>query len=150
MLVRRFRRNRRTIAHIRAVSIAMLCVAGLLGFTFFRCRPVLQAFAESQAVWMATKIANKTASEVLTEYQDDCANIISVTYDGQQRVSSIQMDSSAINAVRTAMTERSITAMEAVTSLPVSIPLGTLSGWHCCYFIAGGGGDQSECLSCTD
>lgn len=108
----------------------MLCVIGLLGFAFFRCRPVLQAFAESQAVWIATKIANQTASDVLTEYKDDCADIITVIYDGQQKVTAIETDSSAVNAVRTAMTEQAITAMEAVTSLPVSIPLGTLTGWH--------------------
>lgn len=130
MLVRRFRRGRRTIAHIRVVCIVMLCVIGLLGFAFFRCRPVLQAFAESQAVWIATKIANQTASDVLTEYKDDCADIITVIYDGQQKVTAIETDSSAVNAVRTAMTEQAITAMEAVTSLPVSIPLGTLTGWH--------------------
>ena len=130
MLVRRFRRGRRTIAHIRGVCIVMLCVIGLLGFAFFRCRPVLQAFAESQAVWIATKIANQTASDVLAEYKDDCADIITVIYDGQQKVTAIETDSSAVNAVRTAMTEQAITAMEAVTSLPVSIPLGTLTGWH--------------------
>ena len=130
MLVRRFRRGRRTIAHIRVVCIVMLCVIGLLGFAFFRCRPVLQAFAESQAVWIATKIANQTASDVLTEYKDDCADIITIIYDGQQKVTAIETDSSAVNAVRTAMTEQAITAMEAVTSLPVSIPLGTLTGWH--------------------
>lgn len=130
MLVRRFRRGRRTIAHIRAVSIVVLCVIGLLGFAFFRCRPVLQAFAESQAVWIATKIANQTASDVLSEYKDDCADMIVVIYDGQQKVSAVETDSSAVNAVRTAMTDQAITAMEAVTSLPVSIPLGTLTGWH--------------------
>ena len=34
---------------------------------FVRCRPILTAFAESQAVWIATKIANRKAEDVLTE-----------------------------------------------------------------------------------
>ena len=97
---------------------------------FFRCRPIMLAFAESQAVWIATKIANQTAERVLTEYGDFCSEIIAVTYDEHQKVSAIQTRSSAVNVVRTAMTEQAITAMEAISSLAVSIPLGTLTGWH--------------------
>ncbi len=136
MLVRRFRRSRRTVARIRAVYAVVLCVISLLGFTFFRCRSVMQTFAESQAVWMATKIANQTATDVLTEYESECADVITVTYDGQQKVSSIRTKATTVNVVRTAMTERVITALEAVTSLPVSLPLGTLAG---CNWISGWG-----------
>lgn len=130
MFVRRFRRSRRTIAHIRAVCIVLICVIGLLGVMFFRCRTIMQAFAESQAVWIATKIANQTASDVLLRYEADCADIITVTYDGQQKVSAIRTNSSAVNVVRTAMTEQAIAEMEAISSLSVSIPFGTLTGWH--------------------
>lgn len=89
----------------------------------------MTAFAESQAVWEATKIANRTAAQVLLEYADICANTIAVTYDGEQRVSSVQTDTAAVNAVRTAMTDRAIVAMEQFSSLSVALPLGTLTGW---------------------
>ena len=130
MFVRRFRRSRRTVAHIRVACIVTLCVIGLLGFTFFRCRPVMQAFAESQAVWVATKIANQTATDVLAEYSKDCAESITVSYDEQQKVSAIRTNSSVVNAVRTAMTDQAIAALEAMSSLSVSVPIGTLTGWH--------------------
>lgn len=88
------------------------------------------AFAESQAVWEATKIANRTAAQVLLEYADLCADAISVNYDGNQNVTAVHTNTAAINTVRTAMTDRSITAMEQLSALAVAIPLGTLSGWH--------------------
>lgn len=128
IFVRRFRRSRRTIAHLRAVCVTALCMITLLWVAFFRCRPIMQAFAESQAVWMATKIVNKTASDVLTQYRDDCNRVISVVYDGQQKVSAIQTDSSAINMVRSTLTEKMIAALEEMKSLSVSVPIGTLMG----------------------
>lgn len=88
------------------------------------------AFAESHAVWIATKIANQTAEQVLTENGELCREIIDITYDDQQKVSAIQTHSSTVNMVRTTMTDQAISAMEAISSLSVSIPLGTLTGWH--------------------
>lgn len=110
--------------------IILLCIVGLLGLAFFRCRPIMTAFAESQAVWTATKIANQAAAQVVRDYAQLCDGTISVTYDSQQRVSAIQTDATIVNMVRTQMTEAVMVAMERFSSLSVSIPLGTLSGWH--------------------
>lgn len=90
----------------------------------------MTAFAESQAVWTATKIANQTAAQVLQEYADLCANAVTVTYGDEQRITSVHTDPAAINTVRTAITDRSMTAMEQFSSLSVAIPMGTLTGWH--------------------
>jgi len=128
-LVHRFRPNRRTLGRVRRMCLVLLCCIGLVGWMFFRCRPILLAFAESQAVWTATKIANQTAAQVLTEYTEKCADTITVTYDGQNKVSAIQTDVSSVNAVRTEMTDRSMLAMEQFSALSVSLPLGTLTGW---------------------
>ena len=126
VFVWRVRRHRKRLA---TVLVMLGCIIGLLGLTFFRCRPVMTTFAESQAVWEATKIANQTAAQVLNEYADACANTICVTYDGKQKVSSVCTDTSVVNVVRTAITDRTITAMEQFSSLPVSLPVGTLLGW---------------------
>ena len=130
IFVRRFRRSRRTIAHIRVLCIVTLCVIGLLLLTIVRCRPVIQAFAESQAVWVATKIANETASDVQMQYRDDCDDMISVIYDDAQKVTAVEANSSAVNLVRTAMIQQAIAAFEETSALSVSVPMGTLTGWH--------------------
>lgn len=125
------RRWRRPCGRIGTKLVVVCCIGGLLfGVAFFRCRPIMTAFAESQAVWEATKIANRTVAKVLADYADLCADTITVTYANEQRISSIQTDTAAINTVRTAMTEATMTAMEQFSSLSVSIPIGTLSGWH--------------------
>lgn len=89
----------------------------------------MTAFAESQAVWTATKVANQTASRVLQECADLCAQTISVTYDDNQAVSSVMTNTATINTVRTKITEQAIVEMESFSHLSVSLPLGTLTGW---------------------
>lgn len=125
----RLRRCRRRLSRLGIVAVAFFCIIGLLGVAFFRCRPIMTAFAESQAVWKATKIVNRTAAEVLSDYGKLCENTITVTYADEQRISSVCTDTAAINTVRTAMTEAVMVAMEQFSSLSVSIPMGTLAGW---------------------
>lgn len=110
------------------MTVALLAILGLLGLTFLRCRPVMTTFAESQAVWTATKIANRTVADVLQEYVTLCEEVIRVSYDGEQKVASIYTNTAVINTVRTAITEKTITALEQLSSLSVSLPLGTLVG----------------------
>ena len=112
------------------VIVVIACVIGLLGLVFVRCRPVMRAFAESQAVWTVTKLANRTVAQVLQEYAELCADTILVSYDGEQKVSAVHTNTSAVNAVRTAITDRAISAMEEFSSLSVALPMGTLLGWE--------------------
>ena len=124
-----FRRWRRCRRRVSVVLIVVLCVLGLIGLMFLRCRPVMTAFAESQAVWTATKIANQVAADVLLEYAELCADAIVVSYDGAQKLSSVRTDTASVNTVRTQMIDRVITAMEQFSSLSVALPMGTLTGW---------------------
>ena len=125
-----FRRHiRRYQRKVTRLCLIVVAVIGILGMAFFRCRPIMTAFAESQAVWEATMIANRTAAQVLQGYSELCSHCITVVYDGDQRVSAVQTDSAVINSVRTAMTDRAMTAMEEFSTLSVGLPLGTLTGW---------------------
>ena len=129
VFARRWRRHRQRSSPFVVAAVVFVCSVGLLGMAFFRCRPILTAFAESQAVWEATKIANRVAAEVLSDYDELCVDAITVTYTEDMKISSVCTDTAAINTVRTAMTAASMTAMEQFTSLSVPIPLGTLVGW---------------------
>lgn len=109
--------------------LVFVCIIGLLALSFFRCRPVMITFAESQAVWTATKIANQTVAQVLQDYAKACADAIVVIYDSGQKVSAVHTNTAVVNLVRTAITDRTITAMEQFSSLSVSLPIGSLLGW---------------------
>ena len=114
--------------------VLLLTIALAVGL-FVKCRPVLTAFAESQAVWVATKTANRIVAQVLEEKSTLCREMITVSYAESKTVSSVMPDSAAINAVRTVITDAAMTALEQEDALSVSIPLGTLiapdwlSGW---------------------
>lgn len=119
--------SRRRRRHLQ-VFTAIFLVFVLLVTTFFKCRPILTAFAESQAVWTATKIANRTVAAVLEQYTDVCQNMIKVTYTETAQLSSVIPNTASVNMVRTAITDRAMNEMETFTSLSVSIPIGTLLG----------------------
>ncbi len=126
-----FRRRRRRQQRWRLLRFAMglLSVTGVLFALFIRCRPVLTAFAESQAVWLATKTANRVVAQVLTEQEDVCHTMIETHYNEQQVLSSVITDATAINTVRTAVTAAVMRELEQYSSISVGIPLGTLAGF---------------------
>lgn len=111
------------------LTLVLLSVFLLLLGLFFKCRPTLTAFAESQAVWIATKTANQTVAATLEQYADLCREMIQVHYKDNQELSSVIPDSTSINTVRTAITDATMKKMEQVSSLSVSIPTGTLLGF---------------------
>lgn len=122
--------GRRRVHRLGIVLIVFGCTIGLIGLTFFRCRPIMIAFAESQAVWEATKIANRSVARTLQEYADLCTDTIEVVYTDDQRIASVSTNATAVNTIRTAMAEAAMSTMEQASSLSVNIPMGTLSGWH--------------------
>lgn len=109
--------------------LVVLVVVCILVALFFRCRPVLTAFAESQAVWNVTRTANTVVAEVLEEYAAVCRDMVAVTYTQDQRLAAVMPDTIAVNTVRTAITHRAMDEMAQYrSSLSVGIPLGTLLG----------------------
>lgn len=112
----------------KAVLVVIVAVLLMLG-VFLKCRPALTAFAESQAVWIATKTANQTVASILEQYADLCRGMIGVHYTDNQELSAVIPDSAAINTVRTAITDAAMKEMEALSSFSVSIPTGTLLGF---------------------
>ena len=124
--MRGFRRRRRGLW--RAL-LSFLAACGLLLTAFLRCRPVVTAFAESQASWLVTDIANETVAAVLEEQTELCRSIIAVSYNTQQILSSVITDTAAVNTIRTTATHRIIERMEGLSAISVGVPLGTLVGF---------------------
>ena len=122
-------RCRRWRKLLYVLVLVFVCIVGVLGHTFFRCRPIMTAFAESQAVWIATKTVNHTVAQVLLDYAEICENVIAVTYNGDQKVAAVNTNTLTANKVRTAITDRTISAIEEISALTVALPMGTLMGW---------------------
>lgn len=128
--VRFRRRSRRNLTRLRA-AVGVLAAVGLLLGTFFRCRPIVTAFAESKARWLAAETANQTVEQVLTAYQDVCNTIVRIHYTDNNAIASVELNTAAINMVRTAAVHAAMEDLESFSSLSVGIPLGTLMGFEC-------------------
>lgn len=115
--------RRRVLTYV-ACLVALLLLCNLL----LKCRPVLTAFAESEAVWIATRIANETVALILSEHNQLCSSMIQVNYTQMGLLSSVIPDSASINTLRTAITDAAMTRLEDLESLSVSISTGTLLG----------------------
>jgi len=122
-----FRRQRRRKRFLHAFLWLLLASAVLLT-AVFGCRSVVTAFAENQAVWTATKVANETVARVLETHADLCRSMVNVTYTEEMRLSAITADTASVNTVRTAITAAAMAAMEQQSRLSVEIPFGTLAG----------------------
>ena len=112
----------------RRAVLLMAVVLFVVTAMAFRCRPVVTTFAESQALWLATKVANQTVAHILEQQADTCRSIVRMTYNDRQVLSSLTADTVAVNTVKTAVTAAIIERMEAISTVDVGIPLGTLLG----------------------
>ncbi len=125
----RQRRRRQKQRCIRRIIVVCVAAFGLVLGSLLYCRPVMTAFAESQAVWIATKTANRVVAEVLAEQAELCRAMVEVQYNDRQILSSLFVDTAAINTVRTAITAAVMQEMEPYAAITVGIPLGTLAGF---------------------
>lgn len=128
--VRFRRRSRRSLTRMRT-AICVLAAVGLLLGTFLRCRPIVTAFAESKAKWLAAETANQTVERVLTAYQDVCNSMVRIHYTDHNSIASVELNTAAINMVRTAVVHAAMKDLESFSSISVGIPLGTLMGLEC-------------------
>ena len=125
----RKRRQRHRVCRCLRMLLLLPVLAGLLLLMMIRCRPVLTAFAESEAVWIANKIANETVAEILQQEAELCRSMIHVSYNDRQLLSAVVTDTTAVNTVKTAATAAVIRKMEGLSSISVDIPFGTLAGF---------------------
>lgn len=122
--------RKRTFRRVPVILIVLTCAASLCCFALVRCCAIVNDFAESNALWLAEKIANETALRILQERSESCSSAVSVVYDGSDKVSALHMNTAAINDVRSALTVAVMNALEERLTIPTSIPLGTLTGFH--------------------
>ncbi len=108
------------------VLAVILCLLVLLVVCFFRCRTAVYQFAKSGAAWTAEKTANETVAQVLAEYADLCRQLISVSYNNDNVLSSVMLDSAGLNIIKTAASVAIMDALEDYRTVTVHMPLATL------------------------
>ena len=131
--LRTYRRGR-MLPWCRAVAL-VLALAVLAVACLLHCRVVVCEYAKSNAAWMAEKTTNEQVARVVEEKKKVCRELISVSYNDEQIVSNVLVDSAGITEIKTAASVAVMNALSNATSVTVGIPLGTflglewLSGW---------------------
>lgn len=131
--LRAYRRGRirpwcRVLAFV--LALVVLTVA-----CFIHCRTVVYEYAKSNAAWTAEKTTNEIVARVIEEKKAVCRELITVSYNDEQIVSNVLVDSAGITEIKTAVSVAVMDALSDATSVSVGIPLGTflgldwLSGW---------------------
>lgn len=115
-----------------AVLLLPLLTAGAF---LLRCRPLVLAFAESEALWIAERTVNTAAETVIDDNAALCRSMIETTYNDQHVLASVVTDAAAVNRMKTAIGSEIMRQMDGLTEVYASMPLGTmlgldfLSGW---------------------
>lgn len=127
-MIRQRRLRRLNGRHLR---LGVLCVLPLVTvlYLLMRCRPVITEFAKSDAEWIAEKTANETVAYVLENKEEQCRSLVQLNYDNDRVLSNVLVDAATVNVIKTAVTTEVMKRMEDMSTMTVSIPLGTLMGW---------------------
>ena len=110
------------------VFVLLLAVMIPTVAVYFRIRPVVTEYAESRARMLAEQTANETVAAVLLEQEELCRTMIKVTYNANSILSSVIADAAAVNRIKTAVATATLEKLRNLSSLEISVPLGTLIG----------------------
>ncbi len=108
------------------VLAGLLVLIVLTVVCFFRCRTAVYQFAKNSAAWRAEKAANESVAQVLAQHADLCRSLISVSYNTDNVLASVVLDSAGMNVLKTAASAAIMDALADMHTLTVHIPLATL------------------------
>lgn len=121
------KRKKRLIMFIAIIAAFFVAVM----FYFFNVIiPIIRVYAAEKIRGKTISAINTAVSEVIAT-TSNYADILSVTYDGENTVSTISLKSEVINAIAHKSIRSAQNIMSDVCYGGVTIPLGTLSGIAC-------------------
>lgn len=132
--VRRYRRpnSRRQESHLKAKLFLILLI--LIAFFLYAQKGVNElvgTFVREKAQMVGVSFLSNAVEATLEEYADACKNLVSVqkkTSGGEQGVSTVEIDTLALNQIENQIIKSVAKELESVQSAPLEIPLGVFTG----------------------
>lgn len=93
-------------------------------------RPVITSMSGYQAKIMVTDLINRSADMVLQSGEHSSEEFLSLRYNQEGNVSSVETNTQNINAVQTELTQKVVDVLAEPTRENIYIPLGTLLGFQ--------------------
>lgn len=123
------RRRKNTLARL-IVSLALTAVTALTVFIIIEVRitPVLNAMAESRAKNIASEAVNDAVQRVLCEKNLRYENLVNVTTNDEDMITSVTVDSVEMNRLCAEIRGIITDTLNSLGERTVSIPIGSLTG----------------------
>lgn len=113
----------------QARVLAVLCLlAGLLIMIERNLRPLIQAYGETAAKWVAMRAVNDGVEKALSASNITYDQLVTVQKDDQGTITSIEADVVQINRLKAAATGAVMDELENYKKQTVEIPFGNLIG----------------------
>lgn len=112
---------------------AALLLSGVLLLVDIRVRPIIEKTAVYQSKVLATRIINDTVYSELEDESIDYGDLVTIIYNSDNSISSIESNMVNINRVKARITKSVNDELSSLDEHDVSISLGTISGFEVFY-----------------
>ena len=112
---------------------AALLLSGVMLLVDIRVRPIIEKTAVYQSKVLATRIINDTVYSELEDESIDYGDLVTIIYNSDNSISSIESNMVNINRVKARITKSVNDELGSLDEHDVSISLGTISGFEVFY-----------------
>lgn len=119
---KRFLRLKLLIIFVCLLLVFTIC------FTGVRLRPIITNYGNARANVIVNQIVNEIVYKNLQHNDDLYNNIVTVTYRSENIVSTIQIDTVAVNSLKSKIISDIQSAAADFGEYTIKVPMGTLSG----------------------
>ena len=117
---------------IRLIGLALF-LSGILLMVDIRVRPIIEQTATYQSKILATRIINDAVYSQLEDESLDYEKLVTVTYNYDNSISSIESNMVNINRIKAKITKSVNDELSCINEHDLSISLGTVSGFKMFY-----------------
>lgn len=117
---------------IKLLGLALF-LSGILLLADIRIRPIIEQTATYQSKILATRIINDAVFSQLEDEALDYENLVTVTYNYDNTISSIETNMVNINRIKAKITKKVNDELSCIDEHDLSISLGTISGFEMFY-----------------
>lgn len=119
--------KKRSIRRLILYTAILLISAALILDAY--ARPAIRTIAGNGAVNAATALISNTVTEEIKTLGISYDDLVVVEYNGSGQVTAVRADSLKMNWLKSEVTGRVATAVNNIGEIPISIPVGTLTGF---------------------
>lgn len=116
----------------RLIAVAMILL-GLIFLVDLRIRPIIEKTTAYQSKMLATSIINQAVYEEISSEKFDYASLVTVVYDENKQVSSIESNMVNINRLKALITQNINDAIKSIGKHKLGFSAGTVTGFHMLY-----------------